>query len=182
MTGSQTSRPVARGRKKRSVPLSKLRTSEAVRTVVDHPRRLDELVGLLEDRDVILRERAAAAVARLAESCPERLLRIVERMKAALSDDSAYVRWHVAYALGRLGIRFPVRSAEFLAELAGVLEDGNRVVRALALRALTDLAARKPRVFQEAFSSSGATSFPPSLARLLREAGAKSRKSLRSKD
>jgi HEAT repeat protein len=163
------------------VPLSKLRTSEAVRTVVDHPRRLDELVGLLEDRDVILRERAAAALASLAGSCPERLLRIVERIKAGLFDDSAYVRWHVAYALGRLGIRFPVRSPEFLAELARALEDGNRVVRALALRALTDLAARKPNVFQEAFSSSGAANLPPSLARLVRAAGAKSRKPTRSK-
>jgi hypothetical protein len=170
MTRSQTNRRVSRSRKKQIVPLSKLRTSEAVRTIVDHPRRLEELAGLLEDRDVMLRERGAATIARLAESHPARLVRIIERLKVGLADDSAYVRWHVVYALGRLGFRFPARALSYLSELAGCLADDNRVVRSLALRALTDLAVRKPEVVLEVFSSKKQV-LPPPLDRILRSAG-----------
>ena len=47
------------GGKNPRVPLSKLRTSEVVRTVVDHPRRLEELVNLLQDKERVIRGRAA---------------------------------------------------------------------------------------------------------------------------
>ena len=133
---------------------------------MDHPRRLDELVGLLEDRDVILRERAAAAVARLAESCPERLLRIVERMKAALSDDSAYVRWHLAYVLGQIGASFPNRAPRFLAELSARLDDENRLVRLFATKAIERIAGERPQVVVEAFRAAKREA-PYSIARHL---------------
>jgi hypothetical protein len=61
---------VIRNRKKNPVPLSKLRTSDAVKTVVDHPRRLEELLRMLEDKDRGVRGRAAATIAKLSESHP----------------------------------------------------------------------------------------------------------------
>jgi HEAT repeat protein len=141
-----------------------------VKTVVDHPRRLEELAGLLDDRDVMVRERAAATMARLAESHPARLVRITEKLKVGLADDSAYVRWHVVYALGRLGFRFPAQAPGYLPGLAGCLTDDNRVVRSLALRALTDLASRKPEIVLEVFSSKK-QALPSPLDRILRGAG-----------
>jgi HEAT repeat protein len=147
---------------------------------VDHPRRLAELVGLLEDRDVVVRERAAATVARLAESRPERLVRAAERAKAVLADDSAYVRWHLAYALGRLALRFPARAAGFLPELAGCLEDENRVVRALSLRALADLAALRPKLVQEALAATK-QGLPAPLARILQKSENRAEKRKRTK-
>ncbi|MBM3791326.1 MAG: hypothetical protein FJW35_13405, partial [Acidobacteria bacterium] len=131
MTRSQTNPRITANRKKRSVPLSKLRTSEVVRAVVNHPRRLEELVGLLEDKDVAVRGRAATTLVRLADSHPERLLRMAERLKGGLADESAFVRWHLVYVLGRLGWNFPARAASFLPRLADCLDDGNGVVRSL---------------------------------------------------
>lgn len=153
MTRSQTHRRISRSRKN-SVPLAKLRTAEAVKTVVDHPRRLRELAGLFEDKDILVRERAAAATARLAESHPGRLVRIIERLKAGLADDSAFVRWHLAYALGRLALNVPAKAPVCLPDLIARLADENRVVRSLAAKALRDLAARKPEMVVEAFSAS----------------------------
>ncbi len=92
-----------RNRKKNRIPLAKLRASDAARTVVDHPRRLEELLRMLEDKDRIVRGRASVALAQLAESHPARLLRVVARLSEMMADDSAYVRWHLLYALGRLG-------------------------------------------------------------------------------
>ena len=101
MIETRTHRRVHRNRKKRRIPLSKLHTSEVVRTVVAHPRRLEELINMLDDRDRSLRDRAAKTLARLSESHPGRLIRVVERVREALVDDSAYVRWHLVYTLGR---------------------------------------------------------------------------------
>jgi HEAT repeat protein len=118
----------------------------------------------------MVRERAAATMARLAESHPARLVRITERLKTGLTDDSAYVRWHVVYALGRLAFGFPTQTLSYLSELAGCLTDENRVVRSLALRALTDLARRKPEIVLEVFSSKKQV-LPSPLDRILRGAG-----------
>jgi hypothetical protein len=149
----RSQRRVARNRKKNRVPLSKLRTSEVVRTVVDHPRRLGELLNLLEDRDRTVRGRAAATLARLSESHPGRLVSSVERLADNLADDAAYVRWHLAYALGRIGWSFPNCACRFLSSLSGRLDDHNRVVRVLSCSALERIAARKPEVVQQAFES-----------------------------
>ena len=92
MVETRTHRRVTRNRKKNRVPLAKLRTAEVVRTVVDHPGRLNELVALLDDSERALRGRAAATLARLSESHAHRLIRVVDRLREALSDDSAYVR------------------------------------------------------------------------------------------
>ena len=173
MSGPRIHRRIVRNRKKSTVPLSKLRTSEAVKTVVDNPRRLEELLRMLEDKDRGIRGRAAAALARLSESHPGRLIRVVSRFKGSLEDDSAYVRWHLAYTLGKLGARYPAQSPEFLDVLALCLEDHNRIVRIIACKALAQVAARKSSVV-EAFFRDLKKEIPPSVARLLRKSKLKS--------
>jgi len=173
MREPKTHRHIVRNRKKNAVPLSKLRTSDAVKTVVDHPRRLQELVRMLEDKDRGVRGRAAATLARLSESHPSRLLRLITRLKEMAGDDSAYVRWNLTYALGRLGSEFPTRSNGFLNELLGRLEDENRVVRVLACKALAQVAARNPSMVKELFESLK-KEIPPPVWRILRAAKIKS--------
>jgi len=171
MMEPRTHRRIARGRKKR-VPLSNLRTSEVVKTVVDYPRRIEELVDMLEDKDRVIRGRAAATLARLSESHPGRLLRILERIKESLGDDSAYVRWHLAYTLGRVGLKFPARSQAFLNELSARLEDDNRIVRIITAKSLGLVAARRPHLIQDLFQANK-REIPTHVARILRS---KSRK------
>jgi HEAT repeat protein len=163
---TRTRRSISRSRKKAAVPLSKLRTSEAVKTVVDHPRRLEELVSMLEDKDRAVRGRAAATLARLSECHAGRLFRILERVKDCLADDSAYVRWHLAYALGRLGARFPNRSPVFMTELGARLDDENRIVRVFASHALAQIAERKPDAVKALFETTKRET-PASVARVL---------------
>ncbi len=172
MTEPKTHRHVVRNRKKSSVPLSKLRTLDAVKTVVDHPRRLQELVRMLEDKDRGVRGRAAATLARLSESHPSRLIRLISRLKELSGDDSAYVRWNLTYALGRLGAQFPARSNGFLSELLARLEDENRIVRILACKALAQIAARKPLIVRDLFQNSK-KDIPASVERVLRSSKAK---------
>jgi HEAT repeat protein len=167
MTEPRTHRRVVRSRKKSAVPLSKLRTSDAVKTVVDHPRRLEELLRMLEDKDRGVRGRAATTVARLSESHPARLLRVTQRLQEALADDSAYVRWYVVYALGKLGSYSPTQSRIFLNDLVSRLDDENRVVRSVACKALSHVAARRPMIVEEFFQNLK-REMPPSLARILR--------------
>jgi oligoendopeptidase F len=154
MTEPKTHRHIVRNRKKSHVPLAKLRTSDAVKTVVDHPRRLQELIRMLDDKDRGVRGRAAATLARLSESHSTRLIKLTARLKEAASDDSAYVRWNIAYALGSLGFQYPARSFEFSGELLARLEDENRVVRVMASKALAQVAAKKPSMIEELFQTS----------------------------
>ena len=140
--------------------------------MVDHPRRLEELFSLLEDKDVMVRERAAATLARLSESHSDRLLRVTERLKIGLTDDSAYVRWHIVYALSQVGSRHPSRASSIPDVFKGRLADDNRVVRSMALSALADLAAREPEAVAQAFAAD-AHAMPPAVARILRRTGRK---------
>jgi len=156
----------ARSSKKNAVPLSKLRASEVVRTVVDHPRRLDELVNLLQDKERAVRGRAAATLARLSESHPARLVRHLERLRGTLGDESAYVRWHLLYTLGLVISRFPRRASFSLADVSARLSDEDRMVRSFACRALESVAIRKPQLVKSLFSANK-EGIPPSLARLL---------------
>src|SRR5213594_2586011 len=175
MVETRTHRRVTRNRKKNRVPLAKLRTAEVVRTVVDHPKRLDELVALLDDSERALRGRAAATLARLSESHAHRLIRVVDRLREALSDDSAYVRWHLVYTLGRIGASFPMRAPQFLHELLARLDDGNRIVRTVSSHTLSRLAARKPEMIRQLFESSK-HDLPPAVARVLRRFARKTKK------
>jgi HEAT repeat protein len=166
MTELRTHRRVVRNGKKNAVPLSKLRTSDVVKTVVDHPRRLEELLKMLEDQDRSIRGRAAATFARLSESHPARLLRVVARLKVFLTDESAYVRWHLVYALGKLGARFPSQALDFLGDLIIRLDDENRIVRILAGKALGQVAAIRPLMVEGLFQNLK-KDIPPAVARLL---------------
>ncbi len=156
--------------RKSSVPLASLRTSEVVRTIVDHPRRLDELVSMIEESDLRVRDRAAATLARLAESHPGRLLRVLERMAECLADDSAYVRWNLAFALGVVGAQFPRRLPDFVARLSDCLDDENRVVRVTACGSLMRIAALHPKPVLDHFDSTKGQ-VPRSLQRLLARSG-----------
>jgi hypothetical protein len=167
MTEPRIHRHVVRNRKKNAIPLYKLRTSDVVKTVVDHPRRLEELLKMLEDKDRNIRSKAAAIVARLSESHPARLLRASLRLKERLSDESAYVRWHLVYALGELGAQFPVQSRFFLNDVIVHLDDDNRVVRIIACKAINQVAARKPMIIEEMFNNLK-REIPNSVARVLR--------------
>lgn len=173
MIETRTSRSIARSRRKHRVPLSKLRTSEAVRTIVDHPSRISELVNLLDDSDRSMRGRAASTIARLSETHPGRLLRILERLREALSDDSAYVRWHTVYAIGKTGCVFPMQSASILKDLVRRLDDENRIVQIITAQALVALADKKPEIVQSLFESTK-HEIPVSVAKKLRKAGARS--------
>ncbi len=166
---ARSSRRASRNRKSR-VPLSSLRTAEVVRTIVDHPRRLDELVSMIEENDLRLRDRAAATLARLAESHPGRLVRVIDRLAEGLADDSAYVRWNLASAFGALGSQFPRRLPDFLARLSDRLDDENRVVRVIACKALMRVAARHPEAVAVHFESSK-RQLPRPLQRLLAGSG-----------
>jgi HEAT repeat protein len=162
-------RNITRNRKKSPIPLSKLRTADVVKTVVDHPRRLEELVGMLEDRDRTIRGRAAATLARLSESHPRRLVRLFERIKEALGDESAYVRWHLAYVLGRLGSSLPQRAPDLIPDLLTRLDDENRVVRVFSCGALGRIAARSPRQVEEVFQNSKRET-PASISQIIHDA------------
>jgi hypothetical protein len=170
MTKAGFHRHAAQRRKKNVIPLSKLRASEVVRTVVDHPRRLDELVDLLRDNERAIRGRAAATFTRLSETHPGRLVRHVEALRESLGDDAAYVRWHLLYALGRVIARFPRRASGSLADIKAHLTDEHKVARSFACRALEMIASSNPKLVHAIFTSEK-EEIPPSLARLFKEAG-----------
>ncbi len=167
MTKLDLYRRTTRSRKKSLVPLSKLRAAEVVRTVVDHPRRLDELINLLRDKERSIRGRAAATLTRLAESHAARLIRHIEALREGLGDDSAYVRWHLVYTLGQVIARYPRRASFSLADVKAHLGDEDKVVRSFACRALESVAARQPQLVQGLFPSNK-EEMPPSLRRVLR--------------
>jgi HEAT repeat protein len=167
MTGPRTYRRVVRNRK--AVPLSKLRASDVVKTVVDHPRRLEELLRMLEEKDRGVRGRAATTIARLSESHPARMFRVIQRLREALVDDSAYVRWHLVYSFGKLELHSPAETHVFLSDLVSRLEDENRIVRSIASKAIVQVAAQKPLIVEEIFQNLK-KDIPPLVARVIRKA------------
>jgi hypothetical protein len=169
MTEPRIHQRIVRNRKKNCIPLSKLRASDVVKTVVDHPRRLEELLRMLEDKDRGIRGKAAVILAQLSESHPARLLRATIRLLEALSDESAYVRWHLLYTLGMMGSRFPGRAQVFLTDVISRLDDDNRICRVLASKAIAQVAARKPLIVEECFRGLK-KEMPLSVARILRNA------------
>jgi HEAT repeat protein len=176
MMKAKVHRRTSRSRKKNITPLSKLRTSEVVRTVVADPRRLDELVNLLQDKERAIRGRAAATLARLSESHPARLVRHLERLRGSTGDDSANVRWHLMYTLGQVIAGFPRRASPYLADVSARLADEDRLVRRFACRALEYIATHKPKIIQALYAANK-EEMPPSVARLLRHPGSLAKES-----
>jgi HEAT repeat protein len=139
-----------------------------VKVVVDNPKRLDELVGMLEDRNLAVRGRAAATIGRLAETHTRRLVRILSRIREGLSDESAYVRWSLAHALGRIAAAHPNSIAEVLTSLVPATEDDNRLVRVLACRAVARIYSIRPQQVRGYFEN-GKKAMPESVARSLKK-------------
>jgi hypothetical protein len=169
MTEPRVHHRIVRNRKKNRIPLSKLRASDVVKTLVDHPRRLEELLRMLEDKDRRIRGKAAVILAQLSESHPARLLRVTARLVEALRDESAYVRWHLLYTLGMIGAHSPHRARIFLTEVVSRLEDDNRICRVIASKALGQVAARKPVIVEECFRNLK-KEIPSPVARILQKA------------
>lgn len=172
MTKLELNRRASSRRNKNAVPLSKLRASEVVRTVVDHPRRLDELVHLLRDKERSIRDRAAATLARLSESHPARLVRHLEALREGLVDDSAYVRWHLLYTLGRVVPHYPKRAAVSLEDVKARLTDEDRVVRNFARKAMESVTGLKPGLVRTLYAG-GKEEIPTFVARILEQSGKK---------
>lgn len=155
-------------RRKRIVPLSGMQPPDAVKTVLRHPRRLEELLDMLGDSSLPIRGRAAATLARLAESRPESLLSIVPRLREYTADDSDYVRWHLIYAFGEIGVRVPEPAREYWADVFHGMVDDSRVVRMIAVKAAVRLAVKDPAA-AAAFFRSIQRPVPPELAKFITE-------------
>jgi hypothetical protein len=158
-------------RRKRIVPLSRMQTPDAVRTVLRHPRRLEELLDMLGDKDLSIRGRAAATLARLAESHPESLLKALPRLREYMSDDSDYVRWHLVYAFGEIGARITASDREYWADVFTCMDDNSRIVRMIAGKTAVRLAAKHPDAV-EAFFRNIQRPVPPELAKFFHEESA----------
>jgi hypothetical protein len=131
-------------RRKRIIPLSGMQTPDVVKTVLRYPRRLEELLDMLGDSNLSIRGRAAATLARLAESHPESLLKAMPRLREYLDDDSDYVRWHLVYAFGEIGVRASTSKREYWADVFQCMTDDSRIVRMIAGKAAVRLAAKHP--------------------------------------
>ena len=166
--------PILRKRKKRSVPLSGLGMSETVRVVSESPRRLEELLLMLENRDRRMRDRAAATLAWFVSLHPSKLLRFLPRIRVSLQDESAYVRWHLVYTVGSLCSPFPKRLHDVLSDLLERLEDENKIVRIMASKALARTASRNPRVVEELFRNIDREA-PGIVVDVLRSSGSKAK-------
>jgi hypothetical protein len=157
---------IARKRHRVNVPLYALKTSDAVKVLSDSPRRLVELWELFADGDRAVRQRAASALAQLASLRPAALVRSGHRIRELLEDESAYVRWHGAYTVGRVIGADRARIKRWIPDLAAAMEDPNSVVRAMAVRALTRVAASDFQILREAFQGMN-REIPPILAETL---------------
>ncbi|MDR0843008.1 MAG: hypothetical protein LBP68_06290 [Acidobacteriota bacterium] len=166
MTRLEIQRQGASRQKKRIMPLSKLQTPDVVKTVLRHPRRLDELLDMLGEKDLVLRGRAAVTLASLAETCPDRLLKVLPRLRECLGDDSDYVRWHLFYALGELGARFPVPTREYWGDVLAGMDDGSRIVRMVVGKAAVRMATENPEVVAALYRDFRREP-PPAIAALL---------------
>ena len=150
------------------VPLSRMQTPDAVKTVLRHPRRLGELLDLLGDQDIPVRGRAAATLARLAESHPESLLKALPRLREYMGDYSDYVRWHLVYAFGEIAARVFEPAREYWVDIFARMDDDNRVVRLFARKAAAKLAAKHPDAVVTFFSDIQRP-IPQELAKLVGE-------------
>lgn len=173
MTETSPHPRIIRKRENSAIPLSKLRISDAIKIISDSPRRMEELLRMLEDRDRGIRDRAAATLAQLASIHPSRLLSAVPRFREALMDESAYVRWHLVYTVGVLCARYHSRLQAALPDLLGCLDDSNRIVRIMASKALAQVAVQNPGIIEELFRSVD-KELPPVIAAVLRNPPTKS--------
>lgn len=170
MTKTGRRERVARRWRPSTGPLANLRAAEAIRTVVECPHRLAELIGILVDGDLRLRSWAAAAIASLAVSHPERLLRHLALLSAAASDPLAHVRWNLAFALGKICARFPGQSKPIIPVLLAQLKDSHPVVSAMARYNLAEICRVGPHMVSRLVAA-GEHLVPDWLSEILHRAG-----------
>ena len=143
-----------------------MQTPDAVKTVLRHPRRLAELLDILGDNDLSIRGRAATTLARLAETHPENLLKVIPRLREYADDDSDYVRWHLVYAFGEISARVSTPTRDYWADVFEGMADDSRIVRAIAGKAAARLAEKHPDAVA-AFFREIQKPIPPELAKFL---------------
>jgi len=143
-----------------------MHTADVVNIVLRHPRRLEELLDMLGDKDLSIRGRAVATLARLAESHPESLIKAMPRLREHMDDDYDYVRWHLVYAFGEIGARVSDKAREYWADVFAGMGDGSRIVRMVAGKAAARLAAKHPDAVA-AFFRDIQRPVPEELAKLL---------------
>jgi hypothetical protein len=120
----------------------------------EDPNVLSGLVGLLNERDDLLRWRAIEALGLL---CAERVGQgedgmatvrdLVRRQLWSMNDESGNVAWHAAEALGEILHRVPPLADEFAHILLQHLE--MPIFRAGVLWAVGRLASARPELFRE---------------------------------
>lgn len=145
---------VAGRRRSSETPLISLRPLEVLKTIVERPHRLGELVGILGERDWKLRGRAAVTIARLSESHPGCLLTHLRSLTDAANDESAHVRWNLTFALGKICCSFPDQSESAIASLIMHLRDTDVIVRAISGYALAEVARTRPDSVMRSISGS----------------------------
>jgi hypothetical protein len=138
---TETLRPLLEGGDRRSTG----RADEAAEAVLADGSRAGELWALIEDRDPLVRMRAADALEKASRSRPELLLPHKQALlDGRLDDGTPEVRWH----LFAMAARLPLSGAEaerlmFCLD-AALHEDSSRIVKVMALQAAADLAAAHP--------------------------------------
>jgi HEAT repeat protein len=105
---------------------------------------MPELVRELDNRDPVVRARAADALEKLTAGKPGLLspfkadiLRLDRRSR------QQEVRWHLAQMLPRLSLR-PVETLAAFSLLEGYLEDRSVIVKVCAMQAMFELSLREP--------------------------------------
>ena len=121
---------------------------------------------MLGDSDLSIRGRAAATLARLAESRPESLLKAMSRLMEYVNDDSDYVRWHLVYAFGEIGTRVSTPTQKYWAGVFSGMDDDSHIVRIVAVKAAARLAAKYPDIVS-AFFRDIQKPVPPELVKFL---------------
>jgi hypothetical protein len=120
------------------------RVPEVIGIVGKYPERIAELVRELDDRDPVVRSRAADALEKLTAKRPELLLPFREvLLRAAGESRQQEVRWHLAQMLPRLALR-PGEILSAFSLLQGYREDRSVIVRVCAMQAMFELSLRKP--------------------------------------
>jgi hypothetical protein len=109
-----------------------------------NPERMPELVRELDNRDPVVRARAADALEKLTANRPVLLEPFKEALfRMACENRQKEVRWHLAQMLPRLSLRHGEISAAF-SLLEGYLEDRSVIVKVCAMQAMYELSLREP--------------------------------------
>lgn len=118
--------------------------TRAIAAVQRDPSLLDELVGLLEHDDAIVRMRAGDALEKLGREEPAWLEpHSTVLLRLAATTEQASLRWHLAQIIPRLTLTTRERRA-MIGVFKRYLDDKSAVVKASAMQAMTDFTLTDP--------------------------------------